>query len=98
MLIGSKAPGKGFTDFIEALRMFEQKRPEFPGWECEVTARLVTRLEAALVKSLRSRFRFLGRIDDFSQRVAEYPFAVHPSRGETFGVAPVEAMLAGTLL
>jgi glycosyltransferase involved in cell wall biosynthesis len=96
LLIGSEAPGKGFTDFIEALRMFEQKRPEFPGWECDVTARLVPHLEAALAKPLRSRFRFLGRIDDFSQRIAEYSFAVHPSRAETFGMAPVEAMLAGT--
>jgi hypothetical protein len=34
LLIGSEAPRKGFTDFIEALHLFEQQRPDFPGWEC----------------------------------------------------------------
>lgn len=96
LLIGSEAPRKGFTDFIEALQILEHRRPDFPGWTCDLTSAHTEAIDALLAKPTRSKFHFLGRIEGFSSRVREYDFAIHPSRAETFGMAPIEAILAGT--
>ncbi|MEI6713246.1 MAG: glycosyltransferase family 4 protein [Verrucomicrobiota bacterium] len=96
LLIGSEAPRKGFTDFIEALQAFERQRPDFPGWTCDLTGSRTDAIDALLAKPMRSQFHFLGRIEGFPARVREYDFAIHPSRAETFGMAPIEAILAGT--
>jgi glycosyltransferase involved in cell wall biosynthesis len=45
---------------------------------------------------MRSQFAFLGRVNGLSELVRGYDFAVHPSRMESFGLAPIEALLAGT--
>lgn len=96
LLIGSEAPRKGFTDFIEALQAFEHQRPDFPGWICDLTGSRTDAIDALLAKPMRSQFHFLGRIEGFPARVREYEFAIHPSRSETFGLAPIESILAGT--
>ena len=96
LLIGSEAPRKGFTDFIEALQLLEHQRPDFPGWTCDLTGSHTEAIDALLAKPMRSQFHFLGRIEEFPTCVREYAFAIHPSRAETFGMAPIEAILAGT--
>ncbi len=95
LIIGSEAPGKGFTDFIEALDLVEQLHPGFPALECDFTGSPPSGAETLLGKKRRSQFRFLGRVDEFTSLVRRYPLAIHPSRAETFGMAPIEAILAG---
>jgi len=94
--IGSEAPRKGFTDFIEALHLLEARLPDFPGFDCEFTGSQPPGSAALLARPTRSTFRFLGRVEGFAGLVRGHDLAVHPSRAETFGMAPVEAMLAGT--
>jgi glycosyltransferase involved in cell wall biosynthesis len=96
LVIGSESLRKGFGDFIDALRLFEKRRPDFLGWECHLTGSRTARFAAMLSQTMRSKFTFLGRREDFSELVRQYDFAVHPSRAETFGMAPIESMLAGT--
>lgn len=96
LVAGSEAPRKGFTDFIEALQRLEQRRPDFPGFQCDLTGLRPEGAEALLARPMRSTFQFLGRVEGFAKLARGYDLAVHPSRAETFGMAPVEAMLAGT--
>jgi|GEM_PF-592443 len=94
LVIGSEKPRKGFTDFIHALDLLEEKYPDFPALQCDFTGSMPD--DAPLMqKSRRARFRFLGRVNEYVQLVRQYPLAVHPSRAETFGMAPLEAILAG---
>jgi len=96
LVIGSEAPGKGFTDFIEALQLFENKRPDFPGWNCELTGIRTDAIALLLAKPMRSQLNFLGRVNGFSDLIRAHDFVIHPSRSESFGMAPVEALIAGT--
>jgi glycosyltransferase involved in cell wall biosynthesis len=95
LVIGTEAPGKGFTDFIEALDLIESENPSFPSLECDFTGTVPVGVEKLLGKNRRARFRFIGRVNDFSSLVRGYSLAIHPSRAETFGMAPIEAILAG---
>jgi glycosyltransferase involved in cell wall biosynthesis len=95
LIMGSEAPGKGFTDFIQALDQVEMRYPDFPALNCDFTGATPVNAEKLLGAPRRSRFRFLGRVDGFSQLVRGYRLAVHPSRAETFGMAPIEGILAG---
>lgn len=96
IVIGSEAPRKGFTDFIEAIHRLEARHPDFPGFHCDFTGSQPSDNEALLARPTRSSFHFLGRVEGFANLVRQYDLAVHPSRAETFGMAPVESLLAGT--
>lgn len=96
LVIGSEAPRKGFTDFIAAIHQIEAAHSDFPGFHCDLTGTRPEAAEALLNKPSRSSFHFLGRVEGFAHLVREYDLAVHPSRAETFGMAPIEAILAGT--
>ncbi|HYF36181.1 MAG TPA: glycosyltransferase [Prosthecobacter sp.] len=96
LVAGSEAPRKGFTDFIEAVHRMEARLPDFGGFECDLTGAPPSGSQALLAKPSRSSFKFLGRVEGFANLVRQYDLAVHPSRAETFGMAPIEAMLAGT--
>ena len=93
LVIGSEAPRKGFLDFIEAVRRLEAEVPAFPGFECDFTGSRPADLPQGPTRSI---FHFLGRVDDFPSLVRRFELAVHPSRAETFGMAPIEALIAGT--
>lgn len=95
-VIGSEAPRKGFTDFIEAVHRLEAQLPDFPGFQCDLTGSQPAGSGDLLAKPARSTFQFLGRVEGFANLVRQYDLAIHPSRAETFGMAPIEAMLAGT--
>jgi glycosyltransferase involved in cell wall biosynthesis len=96
LVIGSESPRKGFADFMEALRLLEKRRPDFPGWECFLTGNSTPLLAGRMHPPMRSRFAFLGRVLNFRELVTDFAFAVHPSRAETFGIAPIESLIAGT--
>ena len=94
LVIGSEKPRKGFTDFIHALDLLEKKYPDFPALKCDFTGGMPDDVPL-MNKPRRAHFRFLGRVNEYVQLVRKYPLAVHPSRAETFGMAPLEAILAG---
>lgn len=96
LVIGTEDPGKGFPDFIQALDWIESRHPEFPSLCCDFTGSPPEGIRTLLARTRRARFRFLGRLEDLDHRLRDYPLAVHPSRAETFGLAPIEAVLAGT--
>jgi len=95
LVVGSESPRKGFGDFIEALDLIESREPAFPGLRCDFTGTIPVGLESLVARPRRSQFIFLGRVEGFAKLVRNYPLAIHPSRAETFGMAPIEAMLAG---
>lgn len=96
LVLGTEDPAKGFSDFIEAVDRVEARHPDFPALTCDFTGQRPEGCPALLAQKRRATLRFLGRIDDFADQVRTYPLAIHPSRAETFGLAPVEALLAGT--
>lgn len=96
VVIGSESRRKGFTDFIEAVGRLESADPGFPGFDCDLTGKLNDEIAVLLRKPFRSRFKFLGRVEAFADLVRSYDLAVHPSRAESFGMAPIESLIAGT--
>lgn len=46
-------------------------------------------------KRIASKINFLGRIDDFENKISEYALCLHLSRGEAWGVSINECLLAG---
>ena len=94
---GSEEPRKGFSDFFEALLQVEKENPDFPGWDCHLTGKRPEDETSRniLNQAFRSRFTFLGRVNDFIGTAGEFDLAIHPSRAESFGMAPLELILAG---
>lgn len=97
LIAGSEEPRKGFADFLEALFLIEQSEPNFPALECVFTgAEPTDEQSASILKSpFRSQFHFKGRIDQFIDFAQDFDLAIHPSRSESFGMAPLELILAG---
>jgi glycosyltransferase involved in cell wall biosynthesis len=97
LIAGSEIPSKGFADFLQALLQIEQSEPDFPSLNCTFTGRRPTDPDAEklLTHSVRSQFKFKGRVNDFVPFAKNFQLAIHPSRSESFGMAPLELMLAG---
>jgi len=97
LIAGSEIPSKGFADFLQALLQIEQSEPDFPALDCTFTGNRPTdpHAEKLLAHPFRSQFHFKGRIDDFIPFAKNFQLAIHPSRSESFGMAPLELILAG---
>lgn len=97
LVAGSEEPRKGFADFLEALFLIEQSEPDFPALDCVFTGVEPTdeQCTSILKSPFRSQFHFKGRIDQFIDFAQDFDFAIHPSRAESFGMAPLELILAG---
>lgn len=97
LIAGSEEQRKGFADFIEALSIIEDEHPDFPALECVFTGDKPSdeNTEKLLHKTFRSQFTFKGRINAFVNFSRDFPLAIHPSRSESFGMAPLELLLAG---
>ena len=96
LVLGSPLKSKGWADFSEALYLLEQKT-KLPFTVADFTG---VKPDSALndLKADRLRtvtFNFLGRVAEFRELVLQYDLAVHPSRGETFGLAAMETVAAG---
>ena len=94
LVAGSEEPRKGFQDLIQAIQIVE-KVQSFPALEIVFTGTKTQSLEQLIQPNFRSQFKFVGRIDDFKEFAKEFQLAIHPSRAETFGMAPFELILAG---
>jgi glycosyltransferase involved in cell wall biosynthesis len=94
LVLGSEAPGKGFEDFIEALDILACGFPDFPSLQCDFTGSAPP-LPGLLARPRPHHLNFLGRVENIIAVIKDHAIVIHPSRGETFGIAPLEAMLAG---
>lgn len=92
LCIGSSIPRKGFIDFIEAIELFEKLEPSFKGMNCVLTG---DPIEIPNRDSIKSKFEFVGRIDNLIDFARGFDLAIHPSRHESFGLAPLELIIAG---
>ena len=92
LCVGSSHPGKGFSDFISAIQLFEKSEPSFEGIECVLTG---DPIEITNRNSLKSKFEFVGRIENLIDFARGFDLAIHPSRHESFGLAPLELIIAG---
>ncbi len=95
LVAGSEEPRKGFSDFIEALKIVEASEPDFPAMECVLTGDQNEELTHLIDHGFRSTFKFVGRVDKFPDFARQFQLAIHPSRSESFGMAPLELLLAG---
>ncbi|GAA5495487.1 hypothetical protein Rhal01_01662 [Rubritalea halochordaticola] len=97
LLAGTSSPAKGFPDFLKALAEVEQTRADFPSLHCTFTCEMPSDPEfmELLSNPFRSKLNFQGRVDGLSTVSTNFDFAIHPSRRETFGMAPLELMLSG---
>lgn len=95
LIAGSEEPRKGFSDFLEALKIIESSEPNFPALECVLTGESSEELSQHIAQGFRSTFTFVGRVNDFQTFARQFQLAIHPSRSESFGMAPLELLLAG---
>jgi glycosyltransferase involved in cell wall biosynthesis len=95
LVAGSEEPRKGFSDVIEAVRIIENDYPDFPALEMVFTGEKNQILEDQCDTDFHSNFEFAGRIEGFRDFSRQFHLAIHPSRAETFGMAPFELLLAG---
>ena len=93
LVVGSEEPRKGFSDFIDALAILEQEHPDFPALTCVMTGEEPGQQTHS--HDFRSRFEYVGRINGFVEFARNFYLAIHPSRSESFGMAPLELILAG---
>lgn len=99
LVIGSEIARKGWADWVTALDRIEASWPDFR-LDCDFTGPSPdpARNDLGLGVPRRSRFCFLGRVEGFRELVRDYDLVIHPSRHESFGLAPVEVLAAGVPL
>jgi len=95
LIAGSEIPAKGFADIFDALTIISQKEPEFPVSEFTFTGKQTDALTSAIPAESPHTFTFAGRVANFPSFARQFDLAIHPSRQESFGMAPLELMLAG---
>ncbi|MBF0097716.1 MAG: glycosyltransferase family 4 protein [Magnetococcales bacterium] len=99
LVIGSHLPHKGWLDMVRALLHLEQKGFVFSGLRFDFTGVADEKSNPLPVQCLQScTTRFLGRVDSFQALLQQYDLVINPSRQETFGMAAVETIAAGTSL
>lgn len=99
LVAGSEVARKGWADWIKALNHLEAADESFC-LDCDFTGPVpdVSRNDCQLDRQRRSQFRFLGRVEEFRELVRDYDLVIHPSRHESFGLAPIEVLAAGVPL
>jgi glycosyltransferase involved in cell wall biosynthesis len=99
LVVGSESQYKGWADLAEAVDKLEQDQ-KFPELTFEFTGKAPDpRLnDMHLSKSRKSKFIFIGRAENFADLVRQYDLVIHPSREESFGIAPMEILAAGVPL
>ena len=91
LIAGSEEARKGFADILTALEILEKSHPDFPLKKVVFTGRA----PEGELPTLSCQLDFVGRVNDFIPFAQGFDFAVHPSRHETFGLAPLELIIAG---
>ena len=91
LIAGSEEPRKGFPDFLKALEILEKSHPDLPITKVALTGQTPD----GDIPKLRCQLDFVGRVNDFIPFAQGFDFAIHPSRSETFGLAPLELIIAG---
>lgn len=91
LVAGSEEPRKGFSDFIDALTILQKTQPNIGIKKVCFTGKVPD----GQLPDLDCELAFVGRVTDFIPFARQFDFAVHPSRHETFGLAPLELMIAG---
>ena len=95
LVAGSEEPRKGFADVLDALRIIERDEADFPSLNLVFTGNKTSQLAEQTETGFRSTFEFVGRVDGLRDFSRQFRLAIHPSRAETFGMAPFELILAG---
>jgi len=85
LVAGSPQPAKGWPDLCAAL---DSVGTELPRCTWAFTGQ-------APASVLGQDFESLGRVQDYAATVRAHDLVIHPSRGETFGLAVAEAWAAG---
>lgn len=86
LVVGTPKPDKGWPDLLAAL-----EGARLPPCRWSFTADP----SAAFAAPPGQSFDFVGRPEDYPALVRAHDLVVHPSRGETFGLAVAEAWAAG---
>lgn len=96
LVIGSAHAQKGWPDFTDALYILQRKK-SLPPLEVDFTGDMpdAARDGIKLKRLTNIKFNFLGRVEDFAGLVLKYGLVINPTRGESFGMAAIEALAAG---
>lgn len=97
LIVATPKQSKGIPDLLEALSIIDKKRPDFGSLHCSFTCTPPedSASKKYILKNSKHKFNFIGRIEDLTGFARGFDFAIHPSRRETFGMAPLELMLSG---
>lgn len=91
LVAGNESPRKGWDDLLSALELLAT---DVPSLDLDFTGAEPASFGVRPGR-LKHRMRFLGRVENFAERVRDYALALHPSRHESFGLAPLEILAAG---
>jgi len=96
LIIGSTAPGKGWADVFEALRLLD-KEYTLPPLGMDFAGESPDEGFKAKAGDMPDKveLRFLGRVDDLPGLARDYDLVINPSRSESFGMAALETVAAG---
>jgi glycosyltransferase involved in cell wall biosynthesis len=99
LVVGSESHYKGWADLAQAVDLLEED-DGFPALTFDFTGNAPEpRLnDMHLERRRRATFNFIGRSEKFAELVRQYHLVIHPSREESFGMAPIEILAAGVQL
>ena len=93
LVLGNPSARKGWQDVLDALGILEN-RNDFPAMTVDFTGKSSTSLTQPRTLA-KCSVNFIGHHDNFMDLVREYALVINASRGETFGMAPLEVIAAG---
>ncbi len=93
LVLGNPSARKGWADVIEALGILGD-RNNLPPMTLDFTGQ---RPSGMTTEGRLGRFsvNFIGHHDNFKELTLKYELVINASRGETFGMAPLEVIAAG---
>ena len=99
LVVGSESHYKGWADLAQAVDLLE-KDDRFPALTFDFTGNAPepSLNDMHLERRRRAIFNFIGRTEKFAELVRRYDLVIHPSREESFGMAPIEILAAGVPL
>jgi len=99
LIAGSQSHDKGWADLATAIDLLEEDK-SFPSLILDFTGTAPDPHlnDMRLSRQRRTKFNFIGRNEKFAELVRQYDLVIHPSREESFGIAPIEILAAGVPL
>jgi glycosyltransferase involved in cell wall biosynthesis len=92
LVVGTRQPGKGWKELIEAIDIAAKTEPGL------LRTRFVFTGSPPDGFISKDHVSFVGHTENFFERLRQFKLVINPSKAESFGLAPAEAIAAGVPL